>query len=115
MENDRVVWKKRIGYLYYQFKAIFASQESLAKQYDALAVSCPESNIICEQYGGGDPVRYERHILEELAEYSFEGDVFWGPKNYDAYLTASYGAYMELPPEDQRENRHQIVKLDFGE
>jgi lipopolysaccharide cholinephosphotransferase len=53
--------------------------------------------------------------VEELADYSFEGEIFKGPKDYHKYLTDLYGDYMTLPPEDQRENRHQIVEIDFGE
>ena len=53
--------------------------------------------------------------MEELAQYSFEGVTFPGPKDYDSYLTAQYGDYMQLPPEGSRENRHQIVEIDFGD
>jgi lipopolysaccharide cholinephosphotransferase len=38
-----------------------------------------------------------------------------GPMDYDAFLSSLYGDYMQLPPEDKRENRHQIMELDFGE
>ena len=115
MDNDKINWPKRIGYLYYQIKSLFVSQNELAKSYDRLAVATQGSNTLWEQYGGITPVYYQREWLEELADYSFEGVAFKGPKYYDEYLTASYGDYMQLPPEDQRENRHQIVEIDFGE
>lgn len=57
----------------------------------------------------------ERIWCEELADYSFEGEIFKGPKDFDGLLTATYGAYMQLPPEDERENRHQIEEVSFGE
>jgi lipopolysaccharide cholinephosphotransferase len=50
-----------------------------------------------------------------LGEYPFEEELFRGVKDYDSYLSLLYGDYMKLPPEDQRENRHQIVEVDFGE
>ena len=115
MEDDGIVWKKRIGYLYYQLKAIFVSQQSLARDYDTLAVAVPDSSIICERNGRTKLDCYDRSCLEELAEYTFEGEVFKGPKDYDQYLTNLYGNYMELPPEGERENRHQIIEIDFGE
>ena len=115
MENDSIVWKKRLGYLYYQVKSFFVSQKELAKGYDALAVSLQDSALLVEQYGGTAPVYYDRETLENLADYEFEGVIFRGPADYHAYLSASYGDYMQLPPEDKRENRHQIVELDFGE
>ncbi len=49
--------------------------------------------------------KYEMHI--------FEDDEFSIPQNYDAYLTHAYGDYMTLPPEDKRENRHNILQVKF--
>lgn len=115
MEQDRIVWKKRIGYLYYQLKALFVSHEELAKTYDALAVSFGESGVLLEQSGRPRPTFFRQAWCEELGAYSFEGVTFPGPKDFDAYLTAHYGDYMTLPPEGSRENRHQIVEIDFGE
>lgn len=115
MEENRIVWKKRIGYLYYQLKALFVSQRELAKGYDALAVSPCDSTMVCEQSALPRPDYYRSAWIGELADYTFEGETFKGPKEYDKFLTALYGDYMQLPPEDQRENRHQIVEIDFGE
>ena len=115
LENDRIIWKKRIGYLYYQIRSLFISKEELAREYDTLAASVRDSNTLCEQCAMAQPDYYEKSCLEELADYTFEGEVFKGPKDYHKYLTVLYGDYMQLPPEDQRENRHQIVEIDFGE
>ncbi len=114
-EESGIVWKKRIGYLYYQLKSLFVSQEDLARGYDVLAVSLHDSEVVCEQSALPRPDYYQRAWVEELADYTFEGETFKGPRDYDNYLTALYGNYMELPPEDQRENRHQIVEVNFGE
>ena len=115
MEEDRIVWKKRIGYVYYQLKSLFVSQQSLARDYDTLAVAVHDSAIICERNGRTVPNCYERSWVEELADYPFEGETFKGPKDYDSYLKSLYGDYMVLPPEGERENRHQIIEIDFGE
>lgn len=115
MENEKIIWKKRIGYLYYQLGAALVSQEHLAHAYDILAVAEQDSTLVCEQYAGENPVYFDRTLFEELADYTFEGVTLKGPKRYDEYLSAQYGDYMQLPPEDQRENRHQIVQVDFGE
>jgi hypothetical protein len=90
-------------------------KQKLARDYDTLAVSILRSSMVCEQSALPHPDYYERAWVEELADYTFEGETFKGPKDYDKYLTALYGDYMQLPPEDQRENRHQIVAIDFGE
>lgn len=114
MENDRVNWKKRIGYLYYQLSAALSSSADLVSRYDALAVSQPESGVLCRQRGLSRLDCYQKEWYEAFTELSFEGESFRVPANYDAVLTAQFGDYMQLPPEDQRENRHQIVKVDFG-
>ena len=115
MEEDRIIWKKRLGYLYYQLKSLFVGQKELARDYDTLAVAVHHSDMVCEQSALAHPDYYERSCVEELADYSFEGEIFKGPKDYHKYLTDLYGDYMTLPPEDKRENRHQIVEIDFGE
>lgn len=114
MENGKTNWKKRLGYLYYQMLAIGRDQLQLAKEYDALAVKCPETNVLCEQWAQAKPDYFGADIFTAFDRYPFEGESFTGVENYDAYLRTLYGEYMQLPPEDQRENRHQIVKVDFG-
>lgn len=115
LEEDKIIWKKRIGYLYYQMKSLFVSQKSLARDYDTLAVAVHDSTVICERNGRTKLDCYDRSHIEELAEYTFEGETFKGPKHFDQYLTSLYGDYMVLPPEGERENRHQIIKVEFGE
>lgn len=115
LDNDKIIWKKRIGYLYYQMKSLLVSQQSLIRDYDTLAVAIPDSSLVCERSARTNPKCYDSCCAEELADYSFEGEIFKGPKDYDNYLTTLYGDYMALPPEGQRENRHQIVQIDFGE
>ncbi len=53
---------------------------------------------------------YYRRWYENRAEYSFEGHIFKGIKEYDNYLTFKFGNYMELPPENQRKV-HPVSKL----
>ncbi len=40
--------------------------------------------------------------IAETQKYTFGGEEFFGPKNYDMVLTALYGDYMQLPPEEKR-------------
>lgn len=115
IDNGRILWKKRVGYLYYQLRALFVSGEELAKRYDAIATSIPESGVLCRQRGLSRLDCYDRSWYQEFAEYSFEDQLFSGPKQYDAVLSAQFGDYMTLPPENARENRHQIVTVDFGD
>lgn len=115
VEKDRINWKKRIGYLLYQLKARKYSQDELAEQYDVLAASFPEGNTLCRQRGLRKLECYPARWFRELGTCTFEGEQFPVPKDYDAVLTAQFGDYMTLPPEDKREDRHQIVRVNFGD
>jgi uncharacterized protein (DUF3820 family) len=70
MENDRIIWKKRLGYLYYQVKSLFVGQKELARDYDTLAVAVHHSNMVCEQSALARPDYYDRSCVEELADYT---------------------------------------------
>ena len=115
MENDRVSWKKRLGYFVFQVLALPFSGEVLSEKYDALAKGHPKSHMLCRQRGLFRLDCYQTAWYEHLRGYDFEGEVFPGPENFDAVLTAQFGDYMTPPPEDKRENRHQVIALDFGE
>lgn len=115
MDCDRVNWVKRIGYLYYQFLALFQDGEKLAKAYDALATACPKGKWVSMQWGQSRLIPFADSLVRELVDYSFEGETFAGPKDYDHYLRTQYGDYMTPPPEAERGNRHQILEIDFGE
>lgn len=49
-----------------------------------------------------------------LIECEFEGYTFLIPNGYDEYLSALYGNYMILPPEEKRE-KHFYTYIDFGD
>lgn len=115
LEKDRINWKKRIGYVLYQLRAMGKSQQELAQQYDALAASFPEGEILCRQRGLRKLECYPAKWFRELGTVTFEGLTLPAPRDYDAVLTAQFGDYMTPPPEDRREDRHQIVKVDFGD
>ena len=96
-------------------RALFADQESLAKAYDALATALPENGYVCEQSAMTKPDAYEKAWCQALTDVVFEGETFKAPAEYDKFLTTLYGDYMQLPPENERENRHQIMQIDFGD
>ena len=115
MEENKILWKKRIGYLLYQTAALFVSQKKLIQVYDALVNAVPEGDVVYEQSALPIAYYFEKKWVAEVQEYPYEDTTFAGPKEYDAFLSSLYGNYMELPPEDKRENRHQIQELDLGE
>ena len=52
-------------------------------------------------------------IFKETTRVKFEDTTFSMLKDYDAYLTQLFGDYMQLPPEDKRQNPH-LINVDFG-
>lgn len=115
IEKDRVNWKKRIGYLFYQLKAVCYTQDELSKRYDSLATSYKEDTVLCRQRGLRKLECYPAMWFQKTENLSFEGNLYPVPKEYDSVLTAQFGDYMTLPPEDSREDRHQIIRVNFGD
>lgn len=57
---------------------------------------------------------YPAELLGQFSEHVFEDESFPIPAEYDAWLKMTYGDYMQLPPEDQRGDYHQIITIKFG-
>ena len=54
-----------------------------------------------------------RSVFFPPVKHDFEGIESNIPNNYDKYLSALYGDYMQIPPVEKRE-KHFIVEIDFG-
>ena len=50
----------------------------------------------------------KREWYNESIDVEFNGKLFKAPKNYHEILTADYGDYMQLPPEEQRITHHSF-------
>ena len=60
-------------------------------------------------YHGQPRVKVRRELFSEAAFLEFEGKRYKVPVGYDAWLTALYGDYMVLPPEEERVSHHRFV------
>ncbi len=58
-----------------------------------------------------DRWHFPKKCFSEYIQLQFEDTTFSCPLGYDSYLRIGYGNYMQLPPVEQRENRHQILKV----
>lgn len=56
---------------------------------------------------------YPKEYFEEFIEIPFEDTYFKAPKEFDKYLTRSYGEYMQFPPEKEREKGHSISRIEY--
>ena len=61
-------------------------------------------NIVSSDYKL--PVQCRREVYEQYIDVSFEGYTLMTIKDYDTYLSALFGNYMQLPPEEQRVGHH---------
>lgn len=52
---------------------------------------------------------YPSDLFEEYKDVEFEGMTFKAIRHYDIWLKACYGNYMQLPPEEKRIGKHDII------
>lgn len=138
---NRAIWWQRVMYLYYTpnpaiqpteslrelkravckvahcFVRAFFSPSGIARRYDRYvdALSAPGQEgqtefICCVQ----DFEYLRTRDVYPPEDVVFEGTPFPCPRDTDSYLTAVYGDYMQLPPEDKRK-MHSPEVLDFGD
>jgi lipopolysaccharide cholinephosphotransferase len=110
---------KHICYLPIEFVSCFISKEKLINTYlnTCTAYNNYYTGFVYEQAGAA---HYGKWVLpsecfDEYIALKFEDTEFNCPAKYDLYLSSVYGDYMKLPPEEQRENRHQIVEIVFAD
>ena len=60
-------------------------------------------------YHGLPRTKVKRELFAESTLLDFEGKRYSAPAGYDAWLTALYGDYMVLPPEEKRVSHHSFV------
>lgn len=78
-----------------------------------------ETEYITHLTNGATEKRFHAYKMKRKAFYNtikgkFEGHTFPIPRNYDDVLSNLYGDYMSLPPEEDREPHHGVVKVDFS-
>lgn len=71
-------------------------------------------DLVCDG-NSNNREKFPNTVIANRCKYKFEDYEFYGPKDYDLYLSTFYSEnYMELPPEDKRET-HSYLKVDLGE
>lgn len=116
-ETGVINWKKYIMYLPFRFLAIFQSKEKMINKYDTNAkkYNCKGNKNFCLQESASyGKYLVDSNVFKEEMLVRFEGEEFKVPKKYDKLLRLMYDDYMTPPPEEQREDRHRVVKISFG-
>ncbi|MBQ7011684.1 MAG: LicD family protein [Clostridia bacterium] len=60
-------------------------------------------------FSAGKRRAYRKEWLGNGSELLFEGKLYMAPENWDAYLTNTYGDYMQLPPKDKQVSNHNFT------
>lgn len=82
-------------------------------EFFAIKFNKKETSIIISHNVHG--TIYEKDWYKNIVELEFEGYRFKAPENYHQILEASYGDYMELPPENEREGHHYVSYIKFSD
>lgn len=113
-ENDKINYLKLLQHIPFKVLSVFFSRNRVVQNYDKLATKYNSSD--CDFLFQQGIAAYGRWIvpnkcLTEMIDVQFENERFRAPSGYHDYLVQIYGDYMKLPPEEERENRHQILEL----
>ena len=100
------IWKIRGGLSDLVFKTIelFYPTEKILRQFETKKQSCcfDKSTQSWDLY-----TQFDSSDFDDFIKVCFEGKSFCALRNYDRYLRAYYGDYMQLPPLEKRISVHQ--------
>ena|SRR5690554_115127 len=72
-----------------------------------------ESEMVGNLYGRwGKGEIVSKSVFGKGAQYKFNGELFWGPENADAYLTSVYGDYMTFPKKENQVSDHRVISIE---
>lgn len=114
--NGKIAFRKLIKNIPFIVLSTFFTKSSLIRRYEK---ECERYHQVrTGAYFTLDAEKYGKNVLTEesiqkTVRLPFEDGAFPCPEGYDAFLKRMYGDYMELPPEEERGNRHQILELKF--
>mgnify|MGYP004528670539 CR=1 FL=1 len=110
--------KTIIKMLYHEYAKRRWSSKKIIQEYESLvSAHTSKDYIITYDPWAQSEVKASFMKYEDCfptQKIDFCGELFPVFNNYDRYLKNTYGDYMQLPPEDKREN-HPPVVLDLGD
>jgi lipopolysaccharide cholinephosphotransferase len=113
--NRGIILMKYIKNLPFRIIAPFFDKNYLIDAYEKISVGESEETVYENGTENYNDWCFKKDYFTTFKKVQFEDYYFWAPEQYDEYLKIAYGNYMELPPVEERENKHLIVSIDFGE
>lgn len=107
--KDRSLLKNTVLTLF-KFLLSFLSKKMLISQIIKLSkkYKYSSSKLVAEfsimAYGNKEI--YPKDLFTDLSELTFENRQYYVPKDYDKFLSLTYGNYMQLPPVEKRVTHH---------
>ncbi|MBR6053791.1 MAG: LicD family protein [Bacteroidales bacterium] len=92
----------KIIHPFISLSSILKKEDKYMRRYDF--DGCP----FCSDLTEIKPSLLEKSMVRERILLDFEGRKFYGPKEYDKWLTLVFGDYMTPPPEDKRVAIHML-------
>ena len=94
-------------------KSILRKAQDHQSVYQKLKAVCTKYSFEDSAYVGsiiggrqGEKEVFPKKVYEKAKEMEFEGHLFMGMEEADAYLSRMYGDYMSLPPAEEQKLRH---------
>ena len=95
----------------------FFSRKAILRRYEGIYKRfCHEDTefvIECDGLGYGQRI-LPREIYKGSRKVLFEGEEFPVPIGVEDYLVLNYGDYMKLPPVEERQKGHSVIKVKFS-
>ena len=110
--QGKVDRKVHLHFAIYKLITLFISRDALIKKYKNIIASPQDRNYVYEQTCNK---YYPIEWFDDIIKVPFEDTYMPVISKYHEWLTTAYGDYMTPPPEEERENRHEILEVSFGE
>ncbi len=105
-----------IGWWFYLLANLFVGRKRAVRKMNEYAQKLPfetSKMATCHNYGWPNE-SIPKECYERYCELEIDGKKFMAIQDWDLFLKAAYGDYMQLPPENKRRSRHymKIYKKD---
>lgn len=119
MKKGKTDWKKynlkgKILIFGTKILGAFHSKKKILEKYTALSTKYNNSatgrKFVSNNIYATIQNTFDNYLVEDIIEHKFEDGSFSVYAHYDEFLTASYGDYMTLPPEEKRVFNHSNVE-----